>query len=132
MMKTVSGVTMLALFLIGVLAFSFNVQVVGAEGSWVWVRDTVTGAYGEAVVGTGTALYIARGTKFYRYTPSDNSFVELAERLRANPGEVIEALKNLRQDNIIYLYRSDISGYWKVGLKRGFLRVLEEDLKAKH
>ena len=57
---------------------------------------------------------------------------ELAERLRANPGEVIEALRNLRQDNIIYLFRSDISGYWKVGLKRGFLRVLEEDLKAKH
>ena len=78
MMKTVSGVIMLALFFIGVLAFSFNVQVVGAEGSWVWVRDTVTGAYGEAVVGTGTALYIARGTKFYRYTPSNNSFVELA------------------------------------------------------
>jgi hypothetical protein len=42
------------------------------------VKDTVTGAYGEAVVGTGTALYIARGTRFYRYTPSDNRLVELA------------------------------------------------------
>jgi hypothetical protein len=76
-MRTVSGV-MLALFLVGFLAFSFNVQAVDAEGSWVWVRDTVTGAYGEAVVGTGTALYIARGTRFYRYTPSDNRLVELA------------------------------------------------------
>ena len=56
---------------------------------------------------------------------------ELAERLRANPDEVIEALKNLRQDNIIYLFRSDISGYWKVGLKKDFLGVLEEDSKAK-
>jgi DNA-binding transcriptional regulator YhcF (GntR family) len=55
---------------------------------------------------------------------------ELAEKLGANPGEVVEALKNLRQDNIVYLFRSDIGGYWKVGLKRGFLRVLEEDLKA--
>jgi len=76
-MRTVSGV-MLALFLVGFLAFSFNVQAVDGEGFWVWVRDTVTGVYGEAVVGTGTALYIARGTRFYRYTPSDNRLVELA------------------------------------------------------
>jgi len=45
---------------------------------------------------------------------------ELAEKLRANPGEVLEALKNLRQDNAIYLFRSDIGGYWKAGLKKAF------------
>jgi len=39
-------------------------------------------------------------------------------------------LKNLRQDNRVYLFCSDIGGYWKVGLKRGFLKVLEENLKA--
>jgi hypothetical protein len=55
---------------------------------------------------------------------------ELAEKLRANPGEIIEALKNLRQDNIVYLYRSDIGGFWKVGLKKGFLKVLEENFKG--
>jgi len=49
-----------------------------SAGSWVWVRNTVTGTYGEAVVGTGGALYIARGTGFYRYTPSNDSFIELA------------------------------------------------------
>ena len=49
-----------------------------SAGSWVWVRNIVTGAYGEAVVGTGAALYIARGAGFYRYTPSNDSFVELA------------------------------------------------------
>ena len=43
------------------------------------MRDTVTGAYGEAAVGTGAALYIARGTKFYRYQPIGNSFSELAD-----------------------------------------------------
>jgi len=70
---------MLTLSLIGILTFAFNVQLVEADGgSWVWVGNTVTGAYGEAVVGTGTALYIARATQFYRYLPSDNSFVELA------------------------------------------------------
>jgi hypothetical protein len=50
----------------------------GSSDSWVWVRDTVTGTFGEAVVGTGTDIYIARGTSFYRYRPADNSLTELA------------------------------------------------------
>ncbi|MEM3697607.1 MAG: hypothetical protein QXQ94_08945 [Candidatus Bathyarchaeia archaeon] len=50
---------------------------------------------------------------------------ELAEKLNANPGEILEALKNLRQDNIIYLYRSDIQNYWKIGLKINFLKILK-------
>jgi hypothetical protein len=49
------------------------------EGTWVWIGDTVAGAYGEAVVGTGSAIYIARGGVFYSYRPSDNSFVRLAD-----------------------------------------------------
>ena len=76
-MRVFSG-AMLVLLLMGVLAFSFNIQAVNAEGSWTWVRNAVTGDYGEAVVGAGTAIYIAKKTSFYRYTPSDNSFVELA------------------------------------------------------
>jgi DNA-binding transcriptional regulator YhcF (GntR family) len=52
---------------------------------------------------------------------------ELAEKIGANPGEIIEALKNLRQDNIVYLYRSDIRGYWKIGLKKGFVEILERE-----
>lgn len=74
--KTFAG--MLTLLLIGMLILAFNVLQVRADGSWVWVRNTVTGSYGEAVIGTGTALYIARGSSFYRYLPVDNSFVELA------------------------------------------------------
>jgi len=75
--KTVSEMVLM-LLLICMLILAFNVLQVRADGSWVWVRNTVTGAYGEAVVGTGTALYIARGTSFYRYLPADNSFVELS------------------------------------------------------
>jgi DNA-binding transcriptional regulator YhcF (GntR family) len=52
---------------------------------------------------------------------------ELAEKLKANPNEILEALKNLRQDNIIYLYRSDIQGYWKIGLKTNFVKMLENE-----
>jgi hypothetical protein len=50
---------------------------------------------------------------------------ELAEKLKANPSEVLEALKNLRQDNIIYLYRSEIQGYWKIGLKTNFIEIIK-------
>jgi len=78
--RAVSAVSamMLTLLLIGMLTLAFNISDVGSSSSWVWVRDTVTGDYGEAVVGTGTDIYIARGNSFYRYRPSDNSFVELA------------------------------------------------------
>jgi len=75
--KKVSGI-MLTLLLLSMLMFEFSVLHVGALGPWVWVRDTVTGAYGEAVVGTNMDIYIARGNSFYRYRPSDDSFVELA------------------------------------------------------
>jgi len=35
---------------------------------------------------------------------------ELAEKLRAKPYGVIEALNNLRQDNIVYLFSPNIEG----------------------
>jgi parallel beta-helix repeat protein len=77
MKRMVSGF-ILTLLLTGMLSLAFNVSQVKADGSWVWVRDTVTGSYGGAIVGTGTAIYIARGTGFYRYLPADDSWVELA------------------------------------------------------
>ncbi|MDI6690977.1 MAG: hypothetical protein QME50_03800 [Candidatus Bathyarchaeota archaeon] len=78
MKKIVSGM-MLVLLLTGLLMLAFDVRTANAQGFWVWVRDTVTGAYGEAVIGTGDAIYIARGKSFYCYSPSDNTFVKLAD-----------------------------------------------------
>ncbi|HKZ94702.1 MAG TPA: NosD domain-containing protein [Candidatus Bathyarchaeia archaeon] len=72
------GLVFVALFLLGMftLAFKFSpvVSRSGTDGSWVWFRDTITGAWGEAVVGTGDAIYIARGDGFYRYRPADDSW----------------------------------------------------------
>jgi len=51
---------------------------------------------------------------------------ELSEKLKANPGDIQVALKNLRQDNIIYLYRSEVEGFWKIGLKKAFLETLSK------
>jgi len=75
--EAVSGI-MLIILLAVMSTLVFKISHVCADVSWVWVRDTVTGAYGEAVVGTGKALYIARGTSFYRYLPADDGWTELA------------------------------------------------------
>jgi hypothetical protein len=92
----------------------------------LWLQNSGLDSVEKEVVEVLMKHYNETGSKFILVKDQ----FELAEKLGANPGEVVEALKNLRQDNIVYLFRSDIGGYWKVGLKRGFLRVLEEDLKA--
>jgi len=78
MKKSLSEITVVLLF-ISFLIFAFGFRIANAQGYWVWVGDTVTGAYGEAVIGTGDAIYIARGKSFYCYRSSDNSFVNLAD-----------------------------------------------------
>jgi hypothetical protein len=48
---------------------------------------------------------------------------EFAEKIKSPPQDILPALKNLRQDNIIYLHKSEIPGYWKIGLKKAFLEA---------
>jgi hypothetical protein len=91
----------------------------------LWLHNSGLDSVEKEVVELLLRHYNETGSKFILV----KDHFELAEKLRANPGEIIEALKNLRQDNIVYLYRSDIEGYWKVGLKGDFLRVLREDLR---
>jgi predicted transcriptional regulator len=91
----------------------------------LWLQNSGLDNVEKEVVEALLRHYNETGSKFILVKDQ----FELAQKLGANPGEVIEALKNLRQDNRVYLFRSDIGGYWKVGLKRGFLRVLEEDSK---
>jgi len=89
----------------------------------LWLQNSGLDSVEKEVVEILLRHYNETGSKFILVK---NQF-ELAEKLKANPNEVLEALKNLRQDNIIYLYRSDIQGYWKIGLKTNFLQVLERE-----
>lgn len=99
-----------------------------ADSSWVTVADTVTGTFGEAVVGTGTAVYIARGESFYRYLPITTTFEELASppppdgyafktgtALAWDSGDYIYALYGAATgDSRRWFYRYVISGnYWE-------------------
>ena len=76
---------------------------VGSNGLWFWVENTVTGTHGEAIVGTGTALYIARGTHFYRYQPSSGDLLELANPTEPD-GSAFKTGTSLTWDFNNYIY----------------------------
>lgn len=90
------------------------------NGSWVWVRDTVTGAWGEAVVGTGDAIYVARKTSFYRYTPADNSWTALAAPPNPDSGDAFKTGTALAWDFSDYIYA--LYGAATVDSRRWFYR----------
>jgi predicted transcriptional regulator len=87
----------------------------------LWLQNSGLDNVEKEVVEALLTHYNETGSKFILVKDQ----FELSEKLKANPSEVLEALKNLRQDNIIYLYRSDIQGYWKIGLKINFLQIFD-------
>ncbi|MGB9778731.1 MAG: hypothetical protein ACPLW8_04930, partial [Candidatus Bathyarchaeales archaeon] len=93
----------------------------------LWLQNSGLDSVEKEVVEVLLKHYNETGSKFILVKDQ----FELSEKLKANPVEILEALKNLRQDNIIYLFRSDIEGYWKIGLKAGFLRMLENESISK-
>jgi len=94
-----SSIIFLLIFLLSI-PFLFGV---GPNGLWLWVRDTVTGSHGESIVGTGTALYLARGTKFYGYQPSSTSFFELNDPPKPD-GSAFKTGTSLTWDFDDYIY----------------------------
>lgn len=111
--------------LLMVTASISNIQSASASGSWTWIRNIVTGDYGEAVVGTGTAVYIARGVKFYRYAPSSGSWAEMSPPPNPDSGDAFKTGTALAwdfgdhiyalygaatSDNRRWFYRYSISG----------------------
>lgn len=101
--KAVSRI-MLVLLIIGMLILVPTTEFVKADSSWIWVRNTITGDYGEAVVGTGTSLYIARGTVFYRYRPSDNNWAPLEPPPNPDAGDTFKTGTALAWDFGDYIY----------------------------
>ena len=121
MIKKIVSVMILTLLLVSILTLAFNIQPVSSGLSlpiesphpyepiteitpWVWVRDTVTGAYGEAVVGTGDAIYVARKNSFYRYNPADNSWTTLAAPPNPDSGDAFKTGTALAWDFSDYIY----------------------------
>jgi hypothetical protein len=98
----VSGV--LAFILTSLLILSFLSQNVESDYSWIWVKNTVTGYWGQAVVGTDDAIYVARRNSFYRYDPSDNSWTTLANPPNPDSGDAFKTGTALTWDFNDYIY----------------------------
>lgn len=103
MKRIIPQATLILTFLI-VIASVSSIQSVSDEGSWIWIRNTVTGDYGEALVGAGSALYIARGVKLYRYTPSVGSWAEMAPPPNPDSGDAFKTGTALAWDFGDYIY----------------------------
>ncbi len=102
-LKAIVG-AVLTVLLISVLVLAFDTAHVKAVDSWVWVRDTVTGAWGEAVVGTGDVIYIARKTSFYRYDPADNNWAAMTVPPNPDSGDAFKTGTALVWDFSDYIY----------------------------
>lgn len=51
---------------------------------------------------------------------------ELAEKLDVNPAMLQEAITNLKQDRIVWLYRDRVYRRWKLGLYKAFVEILKK------
>jgi len=88
----------------------------------LWLSNCNLSETEKEVVEVLTRHYGETGSKFILVK---NQF-ELAEKLGKNPDVLLEALKRLVQDNIIYLFRSQLEGHWKIGLKKAFVEALQK------
>ena len=77
----------------------------------------------KAVVEVLIEHYNKTGSKFIMVKDQ----YELAERLNCNPSDLPNALKNLRQDGIIYIFKDKTFNCWKIGLKKQFLEAISHE-----
>ena len=94
----------LILIFILLSCFTPNLRWVKATEEWIAVQNTVTGAYGEAVVGTGDAIYIARKISFYKYTPGDDTWIPLTAPPNPDSGDTFKTGTALTWDLNEYIY----------------------------
>ena len=77
----------------------------------------------KAVVEVLIEHYNKTGSKFIMVKDQ----YELAEKLNCNPSDLPNALKNLRQDGIIYIFNDKTFNCWKIGLKKAFLEAISHE-----
>jgi hypothetical protein len=86
----------------------------------LWLRENPLSDVEKVVVDTLIEHYQKTRSKFILV---DTKY-ELAERLNQNPEDVIQALRNLYQDRVAYLFRHGLG--WKLGLYQAFVEGLEK------
>ena len=86
----------------------------------LWLHENPLSDVEKVVVDTLIEHYQKTQSKFILV---DTKY-ELAERLNQNPEDLIQALRNLYQDRVAYLFRHGLG--WKVGLYQAFVEGLEK------
>jgi len=91
----------------------------------LWMKETNRDEIEKEVVEVLIDHYNKTGSKFIMVKDQ----YEFAEKLQVNPSDLPKALKNLRQDGIIYVFKDRTFNAWKIGIKKNFLELLEKTEK---
>jgi len=89
----------------------------------LWIQNSSLDDVEKEVVEVLADHYNRTGSKFIHVRDK----YELAERCKVNPSALGEALRNLLDDNIIYVFhhrRGPFTGLTKIGLKKAFIQML--------
>jgi len=89
----------------------------------LWLQNSSLDDVERVVVEVLADHYNRTGSKFIHVRDK----YELAERCKVNPSALGEALRNLLDDNIIYVFhhhRGPFTGLTKIGLKKAFIQML--------
>ena len=87
----------------------------------LWLKSSSFDDVEKEVVEMLVNHYNRTGSKFILV----KDIYELAEKLNVSPSALPQALKHLRQDNIVYVIKERTMGFWKIGLKRQFVNLLK-------
>ena len=92
----------------------------------LWLKSSSFDDVEKEVVEMLVNHYNRTGSKFILV----KDIYELAEKLNVSPSALPQALKRLRQDNIVYVVKERTMGFWKIGLKRQFVNLLKANLNG--
>lgn len=103
-------------------SYNTSLQKVAFQARFdLWLQQNPLSDVEKVVVDTLIKHYQDKHSKFILV---DTKY-ELAERLNQNPEDVIQALRNLYQDRVAYLFRHGLG--WKIGLYQSFVESLEKE-----
>jgi hypothetical protein len=87
-----------------------------------FLKNSALSEVEKVVVEVLVGHYNQTGSKFIYF----KDIYEGAEKLGVNPITLPEALRNLKQENIAYLYHDKTMGCWKLGLYKAFIQTLKQ------
>jgi len=89
----------------------------------LWLQQTDREQVEKEVVEVLVDHYNETGSKFLFF----KDIYAMAERFKATPDQINQAMMNLKQDHIVYNYRDRGHEAWKIGLYKDFVEALRKN-----